>query len=229
MRITKIEKIQKRADLVDITTSSGTFIANGVITHNCDAWYTWNPHTEEFWTEMHDMPIEECVKDIKNAWGGPYWAPKRVVWTGGEPLIQRKQIEQASRLFGDDWEMEIETNGTLMPTKYLMETAQFNCSPKLQNSDNREGSRIKPKILAALSEVNSTFKFVSMTEEDLDEILEDFLPHMKMEQIIVMPQGILEEEVSMNAKRLAEPCKDRGLRLMPRLQNICWDGARRGV
>jgi 7-carboxy-7-deazaguanine synthase len=197
----------------------------------CDAWYTWNPNSEEFWTEGYDMPIEQCVEELKTLWSGPDMPcglKKRVIWTGGEPLIQRKQISAASELM-KDWAIEIETNGTLMPTQYLLETAQFNCSPKLHNSDNREGSRLKPKILDALNEADTTFKFVCMTEADLDEIARDFLPYVDQDKVIIMPQGITEEEVSMNAKLLAEPCKVRGLRLMPRLQNICWDGARRGV
>lgn len=200
----------------------------------CDAWYTWNPHTEEFWTEMKDVPVEEAAQQIHDEWAGPKYLTRRVIWTGGEPLIQRKQLDAAMKILEDIepgifYTFEIETNGTLMPTERQLERCQFNCSPKLDNSDNRDGSRIKPKILSALNDADSSFKFVCMTEEDLDEVERDFAPHIDHDKIIIMPQGITEEEVSMNAKRLAEPCKERGLRLMPRLQNICWDGARRGV
>lgn len=198
----------------------------------CDAWYTWNPHTEEFWTEMRDVPIKEAAQQIHAVWAADAKATPRVIWTGGEPLIQRKQLDIAAQeLLKLDrrYKFEIETNGTLMPTPWQLKRARFNCSPKLNNSDNRDGSRLKPKILKAINEAESSFKFVCMTEQDLDEIEKDFAPHIDHDKIIIMPQGITEEEVSMNAKRLAEPCKERGLRLMPRLQNICWDGARRGV
>lgn len=198
----------------------------------CDAWYTWNPKTPEFWTEGRDVSFEECVELIHSAWEreGPAITPKRVIFTGGEPLIQRKQLEAVDRygLF-PHWQVEVETNGTLMPTEWALEQWQFNVSPKLSNSDNREGSMVKPKILKALNEVNSTFKFVCMVEDDIREIFRLYSQHLDMDNVIIMPQGITEEEVSANAKVLAEPCKKHGLRLMPRLQAICWDGARRGV
>lgn len=201
----------------------------------CDAWYTWNPNTEEFWTEAQRVPNEVAVRKIEAAWEGPKNLKKTVVFTGGEPLIYRHQIDQIAFSLnertevGAGWRYEVETNGTLMPTPYQLENFQFNCSPKLANSNNREGARIKPKILEQLNYVDTTFKFVCMSEADLDEIQKDFSPHISREKIIIMPQGVTEEEVSAGAKILAEPCKERGLRLLPRLQNICWAGARRGV
>lgn len=198
----------------------------------CDAWYTWNPNTPEYWQEGRDVVFKEAAQLIMDTWQGPN-IEKRVIWTGGEPLIQRWQIQEVCNILDDWWEYdvayEIETNGTLMPTDYMQEVFQFNVSPKLGNSDNRPGSRIKPKILDVLTKCSSTFKFVCMTEEDLDEIERDYLPWIPHDKVIIMPQGITEEEVSANSKVLVEPCKQRGLRIMPRFQNICWDGARRGV
>lgn len=203
----------------------------------CDAWYTWNPNTEEFWTEGHDVSFEETANLIRRTWEGPENVQRRVIWTGGEPLIQRKQIDEVMKLLNSEWNghdrrewvAEFETNGTLMPTNNQLCHAQFNCSPKLANSENRVGSMVKPKVLAALNEANTTFKFVCMDEKDLDEIEKLYTPHIDHDKIIIMPQGITEEEVSHYAKDLAEPCKQRGYRLLPRLQNILWDGARRGV
>lgn len=209
----------------------------------CDAFYTWDPRSTEFWTESRPLGFRDAADAIEGAWEGPTHIQKRIIWTGGEPLIQRKQIDEvmhkldSAGYYGDsniesellEWAMEIETNGTLMPTREQLLHAQFNCSPKLSNSENKEYSMVKPKILDALDQVNTTFKFVCMTESDLDEIEEKYLPYISHNKVIIMPQGITEEEVSVNAKRLAEPCKQRGYRLMARLQNICWDGARRGV
>lgn len=201
----------------------------------CDAWYTWEPTTPEFWTEGQRFANEVVARKIEVAWEGPQSLKKTVVFTGGEPLIYRDQIDQIAFSLnervetGPGWRYEIETNGTLMPTTYQLENFQFNCSPKLENSENRKGARIKPKVLEQLNYVNTTFKFVCMSEEDLDEIQKDYSPHISRENIIIMPQGVTEEEVSAGAKVLAEPCKERGLRLLPRLQNICWHGARRGV
>ena len=194
----------------------------------CDAWYTWNPNTPEFWTESYFEEFEVLAKKIEAAWNGPAHIQKRVIWTGGEPMIQRKQIDAVMEYL-PDWEAEVETNGTLMPTEKQLEDFRFNVSPKLANSENHHHSMVKPKILEELNYATSSFKFVCLTEADLDEIEEKYLPHIDHDKVIIMPQGITEEEVSINAKALTEPCKERGYRLLPRLQNILWDGARRGV
>lgn len=201
----------------------------------CDAWYTWNPNTKEFWTEPRRVGFRDLALQIANTWDSSNTkSEKRVIYTGGEPLIQRNQLDEVHAYLeaetDEHWNWEIETNGTRMPTKWQIERAQFNCSPKLSNSDNMWHSQFKPKVLNVLTEIDSTtFKFVCMTEADLDEIEEHYAPHVDWDKIIIMPQGITEEEVSENAKVLAEPCKERGLRIMPRLQNILWHGARRAV
>lgn len=206
----------------------------------CDAWYTWNPNTPEYWTEPNRVGFGELADRIRAEWSTNTDAKygHRVIFTGGEPLIQRKQLDEVIKLLnpgwdgsgiGDRWRVEFETNGTLMPTNNQLVYGQFNCSPKLANSDNLGHAMWKPKVLEALNKANTTFKFVSMTEEDLREIETVFLPYIDEEKVIIMPQGITEEEVSANAKTLVESVKKRGWRLQTRLQNVCWDGARRGV
>ena len=209
----------------------------------CDAWYTWNPNTEEFWTEPSRVSFSELAERIIQTWEGPPRAQKRVVFTGGEPLIQRKQLDEVVKLLNPDWydelgrsefvhhsewEVEFETNGTLMPTKDQLFYAQFNVSPKLSNSDNNHHQMVKPKIIQALNKRYSTFKFVVTSPEDLDEIEELYLPHIDFDKVIIMPQGVTAEEVDMNAARVAEYVKEKGFRMLGRLQNQIW-GARRGV
>lgn len=207
----------------------------------CDAWYTWNPKTPEYWTEPRRESFDRLADRIQREWTSNTTATdnRRIIFTGGEPLIQRKQLDELiTKLNGKHvwrdvehapWAVEFETNGTLMPTELQLATCQFNCSPKLANSKNAHHSMIKPKVLEALTKVNTTFKFVCWAEEDLQEIEDKYLPHIDEDKIIIMPQGITEEEVSINAKILVEFVKKRGWRLMTRLQNVCWDGARRGV
>lgn len=198
----------------------------------CDAWYTWNPKTPEYWTEPRRESFDGLADRIQREWAANTTAThnRRVIFTGGEPLIQRKQLEEVwYHHLSSAYAIEVETNGTLMPTEKQLEHWQFNCSPKLANSKNVHHAMVKPKVLEALTKVNTTFKFVCWAEEDLQEIEDKYLPHIDEDKIIIMPQGITEEEVSINAKILVEFVKKRGWRLMTRLQNVCWDGARRGV
>lgn len=203
----------------------------------CDAWYTWNPQTPEFWTEPQDLDIGQVADMVENA-----WAPtdtriqKRLIITGGEPMIQQEQIIKLMDELNDyeekpQWTFEIETNGTIMPDDRLIEAGvQFNCSPKLSNSLNGVRSRIRPDVIKRLAEGNTRFKFVVMSNEDLDEIERDWVDGIGIhpEQVILMPQGVTAEEVHMNSRRVAEYAKIKGYRLLGRLQNEIW-GARRGV
>lgn len=196
----------------------------------CDAWYTWNPNTEEYWTEPRDVSFDTCREKIVQSWDDRNTrSEKRVVWTGGEPLIQRRQIESVSKLLDLDWINEIETNGTLMPTEYMLENFQFNCSPKLANSENLHHSMVKPKVLEALNKVDTTFKFVITQNSDLEEIEEKYLPYVDFDKVILMPQGVTAEEVHENGAKIAEHAKEKGFRVLGRLQNELWDGARRAV
>ena len=197
----------------------------------CDTPYTWNPKSEGFWTEPEDWTVEDTAEKIKGAWGtsNPD-VQKRIVITGGEPLIQQREIIPLIDELGEDWVVEIETNGTMMPDDELMDRVQFNVSPKLANSENTETARIRPDVIRKLAEGNTTFKFVVMQPEELDEIERDYIEgcEVPVQKVILMPQGVTADEVRMNAQHVAEYAKEKGYRLLGRLQNEIW-GAKRGV
>lgn len=203
----------------------------------CDAFYTWNPKSKEFWTEGEDVSIEEIAKRLGELWGAPEGIQKRVVITGGEPLLQKDKIDLLINELDDDWLIEIETNGTIMPTEDMLDLAElpedflrFNCSPKLKNSGNIVAARKKPEVIRKLAKANTTFKFVVMTNEDLDEIEQEWIKEMSIpiDKVILMPQGVTAEEVRKNGQRVADYAKEKGYRLLGRLQCELW-GARRRV
>lgn len=198
--------------------------------HWCDAWYTWNPNTKEYWTEPRDVSFEGCANLIRAAWECKDSAvQRRVIFTGGEPMIQKNQIARVQEQLGTGWVYEFETNGTLMPTPLQLQMDQFNVSPKLANSDNKHHSMVKPKVLQALNNANSTFKFVCYGPADLDEIEAKYLPYISKDKVIIMAQGIRSDEIDKNLQALYEPCMKRGYRLLGRLQAQFADGARRAV
>ena len=202
----------------------------------CDSWYTWNPKTPEFWVEPVLWTIKEAKEKIEKAWADGCDNPKtqkRLVFTGGEPMLQKHQIDQLmfelSKEKEGDWVFEIETNGTIMPTSAQLQFCQFNCSPKLANSQNDIRARQKDDVIKALKESNTQFKFVVMADKDLDEIQKEWVDKYDLDinTVCLMPQGMTDDEVNKNAKRIVEYAKKKGYRLLGRLQNSIWGAVRR--
>lgn len=196
----------------------------------CDAWYTWNPNTPEFWQESQDWSIEKTKNKIEESWicQNPH-VTKRLIITGGEPLLQKNQINSLIDIM-PKWKFEIETNGTIMPTEKILSCFQINCSPKLRNSGNPHAARVKKNVLKTLNQVNTIFKFVVMNNNDIDEIEADFVKKYSLDvsKIILMPQGVTSDEVKKNMIKVVEYSKKKGYRLMGRLHCDIW-GARRRV
>jgi organic radical activating enzyme len=196
----------------------------------CDAWYTWNPKSEEFWLEGEDWSIKKTVSKIESLWPSKAAQKRRLVITGGEPLIQRDTIDQLLDQI-PDWDVEMETNGTIMPTEKIFSRIQFNCSPKLENSENILTSRFKIPVLKRLNEKPTTrFKFVVMLPADLKEIQKRYVETKIIDpaKIILMPQGVTTDEIEYNMRQVVEAAKKYGFRLLSRLHVEIW-GAKRKV
>lgn len=219
----------------------------------CDAFYTFNRDVEEFWKESKDLKFDQAARMLNKAWKCKTSnIQKRVVFTGGEPLLQKKQLDKLIVLL-PDWNIEFETNGTQMPTESMIDLAtvktvgledqflsgdyftkprlQFNCSPKLGHSKNVDKLRIRPEVLKKLNELNTQFKFVVMKPSDLDEIERDFvIPFgLDVNKIGIMPQGVSAQEIDMNLARVAEAAKRKGYRVFTRLHIQMFGGAKRRV
>ncbi len=196
----------------------------------CDAYYTWDPNSKEFWSELQDWSVAETVKRVKAEWKCVNRKKqKRLIITGGEPLLQKALLDNLIRKLSN-WQVEIETNGTIMPTHLQLSTCQFNCSPKLDNSLNAKVIRYKPDVIQSLNEVSTTFKFVVTSPKDIDEIERNFVKKklISVEKILLMPQGVTSEEVWQNARKIVEMAKCKGYRMLGRLHVDLW-GARRKV
>ena len=212
----------------------------------CDTPYTWNWEGTDFKHDTKDyeqtkydprqeiltmLPSEIFFK-VKELAGESI---KRIVWTGGEPLVQQRSKafeETLSLLCEAGFKIEIETNGTLKPSEKIRPyITQYNVSPKLENSGNTVKERKKDKpYLFYTAHPNAYFKFVVCSEEDMAEIEElRELYNIPAEKILLMPEGRTEEEVKSRAQELVKICIERGYRFCNRLQVWVWDGALRGV
>lgn len=194
----------------------------------CDTWYTWDKRRKEYWTEPSDMGFSKVAETMESAWDGAFdiEGPKRAVITGGEPLLQQQKIiKLREELPG--WEVEIETNGTIVPAPELSD-CQFNCSPKLANSGNSKKRRYNPLALRAINALpNSWFKFVVSDVEDLeeiDEIVRDC--ELDKEKVLIMPEGQTADVVEEHAQMIRDAVDERDWKITMRNQLI-WYGERR--
>ncbi len=211
----------------------------------CDTPYAVFPDREDFKIEGEQWNLEKTAQTVKDYWKckDPN-VQKRLVITGGEPLLQKEAIDGLIDLL-PDWKFEIETNGTVMPTEKMLKLAsisspyvgdydwaskvQFNCSPKLENSGNSKLLRYNPRVIKALNEVDTQFKFVVSKPEDLDEIENDFIKGLGIDvgKVVLMPLGTDTETLLKHMKLVAEVAKEKGYRMLSRLQVEIWGLKRR--
>ena len=189
----------------------------------CDTPYTsWEP-------EDKDISVEDAVDAIlaHNC--------KQVVITGGEPFMQPKDLTiLCRRLRQNGKHITIETNGTLFEK---VEADLLSISPKLENSNPSEfnhhfkqhqRNRINQLVLRQFLDYYSCqLKFVVETERDLFEIhqLEREM-QIPASIIVLMPQGITNNQIQEKQNWIVETCKKYGYRYSPRLHVDIWGDTR---
>ncbi|MFH8991457.1 7-carboxy-7-deazaguanine synthase QueE [Streptomyces sp. NPDC017940] len=190
----------------------------------CDTAYTWDFKTYD----PQDPKIRRRVLlDELMAWVKARTV-RLVVITGGEPLIQRFGLERlVAKLHAEGYEVEIETNGTLIPSEDLVAAVTaFNVSPKLAAAGGREIVRIAPAALAAfVASGKARFKFVVSELEEFKEIA-DLAERFAMTEIWVMPEGTSADTVRQGLRTIAEEALARGFNLSPRLHVELWEDER---
>ena len=189
----------------------------------CDTPYTsWEP-------EDKDISVEDAVDAIlaHNC--------KQVVITGGEPFMQPKDLTILCRCLRQNGKhITIETNGTLFEK---VEADLLSISPKLENSNPSEfnhhfkqhqRNRINQLVLRQFLDYYSCqLKFVVETERDLFEIhqLEREM-QIPASIIVLMPQGITNNQIQEKQNWIVETCKKYGYRYSPRLHVDIWGDTR---
>lgn len=209
----------------------------------CDTDHTWNFQGTPWVHEKdslagyakhrkEDAIIEMGVAEVAEKVRG--FGCRRVVLTGGEPLLQEAELlalMKELRRDGGVWFFEIETNGTRLPGEdFLAEIDQMNVSPKLANSGVDLRLRRKVKVLRGLAATGKAwFKFVVKGGQDVDEVKELIGDvGIGAERVILMPEGRSVQEIDEVALGVVELCKEFGFRFSDRLHVRLW-GDRRGV
>lgn len=188
----------------------------------CDTRYTWDPLHPDF-AKFQSVELAELLPRLT------IFPCRRLIITGGEPMLHAAAIEKLLQQLGEEWAIEIETNGTLPGSPFIRERCQLNISPKLPSARNRART-IKPAVLDLLKKSRDPwFKFVVSDRSDFEAMVK-IIEQCQLPQarIIVMPEGQDPATLSAHALDIVELVKEKGYRLLPRLHVMLY-GNRRGV
>lgn len=189
----------------------------------CDTAYTWRfegdnrPHRdgETFERKANQVTLE--LSDVAERIAA--LGQKRLVITGGEPLLQAGKLAELLELL-PDISVEIETNGTVTaPARLDIRVDQYNVSPKLAHSGNDPKLALIPDRLDAYAtDPRAYFKFVIAEPEDVDEVLAlQRRYRFKPGHVFLMPEGTDSNTIGSRARWLADLCLQHGFRMSDRL------------
>lgn len=204
----------------------------------CDTPYTWNWAGTSF---EHDAgtkydPREHTIElDVPSvvAWVRR-WPCRRLVLTGGEPLLQAHEcaaLVRALREIEPGYAVEIETNGTLAaPPELDAVVDQYTVSPKLDNSGVERTLRLRHDALAFFAaSAKSVFKFVVAGGDDVAQVNELARRHsVDPDRVYLMPRASSAAALLELSPAVAEACMAHGYRFSDRL-HIHLFGNRPGV
>lgn len=189
----------------------------------CDTRYTWDFERYSFEREVSEEPISSLAQRIAEA------PERRVVVTGGEPLLQQHALVELFAELADDIQIEVETNGTMTPEPPLLERVnQWNVSPKLAHSGETEARRIRDGALLALRDTGRAYlKFVVQSAEDLREI-ESLVERTSWprQRIFLMPEATTPDTHRERAPAVESLSNRHGFAFSPRLHVVLWGGER---
>lgn len=201
----------------------------------CDTPYTWNWEGVKF---AHQDPIRYCKSDEQIQYttqtlieAVSQYPCKNVIFTGGEPLVQMRQIYQVAEALSrhGTYQFDFETNGTVIPTSELDALASmYVCSPKLSNSKVPRSLRLKQKALTwFVRSPKSYFKFVVNAAVDMQEVV-DIADQYDIDanRIYIMCQAYNVKELEHLQTTIAQLCLEYGFRYSDRLHLKLYGGGK---
>ncbi len=189
----------------------------------CDTAYTWRfegdnrPHRDgiAFERKANQVTLSPAGTAERIAALGQ----KRLVITGGEPLLQAGALAETLALL-PDISVEIETNGTVAPPARLdVRVDQYNVSPKLAHSGNPADLALIPERLDAwAADPRAFLKFVIAAPEDVEEVLAlQQRYRFKPERVFLMAEGTDSTTQRERQAWLSALCLEHGFRMSDRL------------
>jgi organic radical activating enzyme len=191
----------------------------------CDTKYTWDFEHYRYEDEVREQSAADIAQLVNAS------PSRRLILTGGEPLLQQRALKDFFARLAPDIIVEVETNGTIAPhPESLQRVNQWNVSAKLSSAGDPEEFRIRPEILAVFRDSGCAFlKLVVNRDEDYAEA--DALASRlawPSERVLLMPEANDREQLRARSVRVAEAARARGFRFSSRLHLELW-GGRRGT
>lgn len=189
----------------------------------CDTAYTWHftgdnrPHRDALTFDRKANQV--TLSPLEAARAIDRLAPRRLVVTGGEPLLQGPALAELAALLPEH-AIEVETNGTVEPAaRFDAYVEQYTVSPKLAHSGNPADLALPPARLADwASDPRAFFKFVIAEPADVAEVVALQHAHrIPPERIFLMPEGTDSATLRARSAWLAPLCLGHGFRLSDRL------------
>lgn len=225
-----LNQLVKDKKLEDGEIFVGDLQAEGKATWTCDSTsqWAWRGEDKDFQYLIDQWKKQGIYDDILNG-------TIHIIWTGGEPTIKGHQ-EAIVNFIQYMWERdpyrytpfhEIETNGTNYIEQSLFEILnQINCSPKLSNSGLSAKQRINPEAIKRIMQhSNYQFKFVISTEEDMEEIMRDFVKpfNIPLKNVVIMPGLDSQTDFHERTNFVLEMSKRYKVRGLTRLHISAWN------
>jgi organic radical activating enzyme len=204
--------------------------------NGCDSFVSWSVKNKMTFDEIFQlMEDNNYIEHLRNN--------AILKLTGGEPLIQEKQLLKFIQAFNEKYKfnprIDFETNATIQPdVRWLhpkdhadgLYGATFTTSPKLTSNGDPEEKTYKPEVLRWHVAAGSGFKFVINKSEDIDEIWRKYVKdkegiNVPLKRIWFMPCCGSREEHVENAPAVAEYAKALHVNFSPRLQLLIWNRA----
>ena len=196
--------------------------------HGCDSYISWSIKNKMSFNDIFKLMDDN--KYIDKLRGGAI-----LKITGGEPLIQQKQLLKFIEAFIVKYKfiptIDFETNATIRPeNEWLAYDATFTTSPKLTSNGDDEEKTYKPDVLKWHVLNKSGFKFVISRSEDIDEIWRKYVTdnngiNIPLHRIWFMPCCGSRVEHIEKAPAVAEYAKALNVNFSPRLHLLIWDKA----
>lgn len=215
-------------DITDITDLTDL----PVVKTGCDSYPSWDKRFRHLSEKLTIDDIVERVYTLIPV--GVSIDELDIIFSGGEPMGNQNlicDIIEAVNLNIDGVDhITVETNGTFPIDDRLRELSryyrmQFSVSQKLSSSGEVESKRLKYESLQTYfcnSMIDSQFKFVVSTPDDIDEI-KDILYVLKSRYFLrdietyLMPVGGTLEDYKDNMSMVAKLALDDGYKFSPRL------------